>query len=176
MGNARIIDIEKTALLLTSEALDALGDVYSILTFSGVGAGDVRLRTLKDFAERNGKTVRQRIGALKPEGYTRMGAAIRHAVAQMGRTNAGHRLLLIISDGKPNDKDHYQGRFAVEDARQAIAEARAAGVHPFCLTVDRKGSSYLMRIFGPAGHVVLRHPDQLPLALVGVVRQILASG
>jgi nitric oxide reductase NorD protein len=176
VGNARIIDIEKTALLLTSEALDALGDVYSILTFSGVGAGDVRLRTLKDFAERNGKTVRQRIGALKPEGSTRMGAAIRHAVAQMGRTNAGHRLLLIISDGKPNDKDHYQGRFAIEDARQAIAEARAAGVHPFCLTVDCKGSLYLTRIFGPAGHVVLRHPDQLPLALVGVVRQILASG
>ncbi|HYR11531.1 MAG TPA: VWA domain-containing protein [Longimicrobium sp.] len=176
VGSARIIDIEKTALLLTSEALDALGDLYSILTFSGVGAGDVRLRTLKDFGERNGKAVRQRIGALKPEGYTRMGAAIRHAVAQMGRTHAGHRLLLIISDGKPNDKDHYQGRFAIEDARQAIAEARAAGVHPFCLTVDRKGSSYLTRIFGPAGHVVLRHPDQLPLALVGVVRQILASG
>jgi nitric oxide reductase NorD protein len=176
VGSARIIDIEKTALLLTSEALDALGDLYSILTFSGMGAGDVRLRTLKDFGERNGKAVRQRIGALRPEGYTRMGAAIRHAVAQMGRTHAGHRLLLILSDGKPNDNDHYQGRFAIEDARQAIAEARAAGVHPFCLTVDRKGSSYLTRIFGPAGHVVLRHPDQLPMALVGVVRQILASG
>lgn len=176
VGKARIIDIEKIAVLLTSEALDALGDLYSIVTFSGVGAGDVRLRTLKDFGERNGKTVRQRIGALKPEGYTRMGAAIRHAVAQLGRTHAGHRLLLIVSDGKPNDQDHYQGRFAIEDARQAIAEARAAGVHPFCLTVDTKGSSYLTRIFGPAGHVVLRHPDQLPLALVGVIRQILASG
>jgi len=105
-----------------------------------------------------------------------MGAAIRHATAGLGRTHAGHRLLLILSDGKPNDRDHYVGAFAIEDARQAIAEARAAGVHPFCLTVDRKGSSYLTRIFGPAGHVVLRHPDQLPLALVGVVRQILASG
>jgi len=176
VGRSRIIDVEKTALLLTSEALDALGDVYSILTFSGVGAGDVRLRTLKEFTEHNGKPVRQRISALKPEGYTRMGAAIRHAVTQLGRTHAGHRLLLIISDGKPNDKDHYQGRFAIEDARQAIAEARAAGVHPFCLTVDVKGSSYLTRIFGAAGHVVLRHPDQLPLALVGLVRQILASG
>ncbi|WP_420130406.1 nitric oxide reductase activation protein NorD [Longimicrobium sp.] len=176
VGQSRIIDIEKTALLLTSEALDALGDVYSILTFSGVGAGDVRLRTLKDFGEHNGKAVRQRIAALKPEGYTRMGAAIRHAVAQFSRTASGHRLLLILSDGKPNDQDHYQGLFAIEDARQAIAEARAAGVHPFCLTVDRKGSSYLTRIFGASGHVVLRQPDQLPMALVGVVRQILASG
>lgn len=176
VGKARIIDIEKVALLLTSEALDALGDVYSILTFSSLGAGDVRMRTVKDFGERNGKAVRSRIGALRPEGYTRMGAAIRHATAQLARSHAGHRLLLILSDGKPNDRDHYVGGFAIEDARQAIAEARASGVHPFCLTVDRKGSSYLTRIFGPAGHVVLRHPDQLPMALVGVVRQILASG
>jgi nitric oxide reductase NorD protein len=176
VGKARIIDIEKIAVLLTSEALDALGDLYSILTFSSLGADDVRIRTIKDFAERNGRAVRQRIGTLKPEGYTRMGAAIRHATAQLGRTHAGHRLLLILSDGKPNDRDHYQGQFAIEDARQAIAEARAAGVHPFCLTVDVKASGYLTRIFGRAGHVVLRHPDQLPLALVGVVRQILASG
>lgn len=176
VGRARIIDIEKVALLLTSEALDALGDVYSILTFSSVGAQDVRVRTIKDFGERNGRAVRERIGALKPEGYTRMGAAIRHATSLLGRTHAGHRLLLILSDGKPNDRDHYIGGFAIEDARQAIAEARASGVHPFCLTVDRKGSAYLTRIFGASGHVVLRHPDQLPLALVGVVRQILASG
>ncbi len=176
VGKARIIDIEKIALLLTSEALDALGDLYSILTFSSLGAEDVRVRTIKDFGERNGRAVRQRIGALRPEGYTRMGAAIRHAVAQLGRSHGGRRLLLILSDGKPNDRDHYQGRFAIEDARQAIAEARAAGVHPFCLTVDVKGSGYLTRIFGRAGHVVLRHPDQLPMALVGVVRQILASG
>lgn len=176
VGKARIIDVEKVALLLTSEALDALGDVYSILTFSSIGAEDVRIRTVKDFGERNGKAVRARIGALKPEGYTRMGAAIRHATSLLGRTHAGHRLLLMLSDGKPNDRDHYVGAFAVEDARQAIAEARAAGIHPFCLTVDRKASSYLTRIFGPAGHVVLRHPDQLPMALVGVVRQILASG
>jgi nitric oxide reductase NorD protein len=176
VAGARIIDVEKVALLLTSEALDALGDVYSILTFCSVGAGDVRVRTVKDFGERNGRAVRARIGALRPEGYTRMGAAIRHATAWLGRTHAGHRLLLILSDGKPNDQDHYLGRFAIEDARQAIAESRAAGVHPFCITVDVKGSSYLTRIFGAAGHVVLRHPDQLPMALIGLVRQILASG
>lgn len=176
VGRARIIDIEKIALLLTSEALDALGDLYSILTFSSLGAQDVRVRTVKDFGERNGKAVRARIGALRPEGYTRMGAAIRHATAQLARSHGGHRLLLILSDGKPNDRDHYLGRFAIEDARQAIVEARASGVHPFCITVDLKGASYLARIFGAAGHVVLRHPDQLPMALVGVVRQILASG
>lgn len=175
VGNRRIIDIEKVALLLTSEALDALGDLYAILTFSGAGADDVRMRTLKDFGERNGAEVRRRVAALRPERYTRMGAAIRHAAALLARQQAGHRLLLILSDGKPNDQDHYQDRFAVEDARQSIAEARSSGIHPFCITVDRKASSYLTRIFGEAGHVILRSPDQMPLALVKVVRQILAN-
>jgi nitric oxide reductase NorD protein len=175
VGRRRIIDIEKTSLLLTSQALDALGDLYAILSFCSVGPEDVRLRTLKDFGERNGAAVRRRIGALRPEGYTRLGAAMRHATALLARQQAGHRLLLILSDGKPNDQDHYQGRFGVEDSRQAIAEARASGVHPFCITIDRKGGAYLARIFGEPGHVVLGHPDQLPLALVKVVRQILAN-
>jgi nitric oxide reductase NorD protein len=175
VAGMRIIDIEKVAVLLTSEALDALGDLYTVLAFSGVGPGDVRVRTLKDFGERNGGIVRMRIAALEPEGFTRMGAAVRHATALLARQPAGHRLLLILSDGKPNDQDHYQDRYAVEDSRQAILEARAVGVHPFCLTVDRKASGYLARIFGEPGHMILRRADQLPLALVKVVRQILSN-
>jgi nitric oxide reductase NorD protein len=169
----RIIDVEKTAVLLAAEAFDALGDRYAVLSFSGQNAEHVRIRVLKDFAEKNGDEVRARVAALGPEGYTRMGAAIRHGSALLARQGTGHRLLLIVSDGKPNDDDHYQGRFAVEDTRQAIAEARAQGIFPFCLTVDSKASSYLPRIFGKAGHMILTHPEHLPLALVKVVRGLL---
>jgi nitric oxide reductase NorD protein len=171
----RVIDVEKIALLLASEALDALGDLYAILTFSGKGRGNVRMRTIKAFDETNGSLVRQRIGALEPEGYTRAGAAIRHATALLQRQPAAHRLLLIISDGKPNDIDGYEGLSGVEDTRQAIIEARAQGAYPFCLTIDRQGQEYLGRIFGEAGHTVLRNPQQLPMALVKVVKHLLAS-
>ena len=171
----RVIDVEKVALLLASEALDALGDAYSILTFSGKGRSTVRMRTIKAFDETNGSLVRQRIGALEPEGYTRAGAAIRHAAALLERQSAAHRLLLIISDGKPNDVDGYEGLSGVEDTRQAINEARGAGVYPFCLTIDRQGQEYLGRIFGEAGHTVLRNPEQLPMALVKVVKHLLVS-
>ncbi len=171
----RVIDVEKVALLLASEALDALGDLYAILTFSGKGRANVRMRTIKAFEETNGQVVRRRIGALEPEGYTRAGAAIRHAAALLERQPAAHRLLLIISDGKPNDIDGYEGLRGVEDTRQAIIEARAQGVYPFCLTIDRQGQEYLGRIFGEAGHAVLRNPQQLPMALVKVVKHLLAS-
>lgn len=171
----RVIDVEKIALLLASEALDALGDLYAVLTFSGKGRANVRMRTIKAFDETNGAVVRGRIGALEPEGYTRAGAAIRHAAALLEKQPAAHRLLLIISDGKPNDTDHYQGLGGVEDTRQAIIEARGQGVYPFCLTIDRQGQEYLGRIFGEAGHAVLRNPQQLPMALVKVVKHLLAS-
>ena len=171
----RVIDVEKIALLLASEALDALGDLYAILTFSGKGRSNVRMRTIKGFDETNGAVVRRRIGALEPEGYTRAGAAIRHAAALLERQPAAHRLLLIISDGKPNDIDGYEGLSGVEDTRQAIIETRSRGIYPFCLTIDRQGQEYLGRIFGEAGHTVLRNPQQLPMALVKVVKHLLAS-
>jgi nitric oxide reductase NorD protein len=171
----QVIDVEKIALLLAGEALDALGDRYAMLTFSGKGTTSVRLTTIKDFAERNGVSVRRRVSALRPEANTRLGAAIRHATALLDAQPAGHRLLLILSDGKPNDVDEYQGQYGVEDSRQAINEARARDVYPFCLTVDREESSYLQRIFGRAGYAILPHPDQLPMALLKVVRHLLES-
>ena len=125
--------------------------------------------------ERHGDAVRRRIAALEPEANTRLGAAVRHTTALLARQPAGHRLLLIVSDGRPNDIGHYQDRFAVDDSRQAMAEARAAGVHPFCLTVDREQSDYLPRIFGPAGYTIMREPDQLPAALLRGVRELLAG-
>jgi nitric oxide reductase NorD protein len=88
----------------------------------------------------------------------------------LAREPAGHQLLLILSDGRPNDVAGYHEAYGVEDSRQAINEARSNGVFPFCLTIDGEGADYLPRIFGEAGHTILRHPDQLPVALVSVVR------
>jgi nitric oxide reductase NorD protein len=172
-GERRIVDVEKEALLLVCEALDALGDRYNVLAFSGEGPESISVQTVKGFTERNGSAVRRRIAALEPDRYTRLGAALRHATALLCREAAGHRLLLVLSDGKPNDVDLYEGRYGIEDARQAVAEARLQAVHPFCLTVDRHAPTYLPRIFGAGGYSVLRHAERLPQVLVEVVRGLL---
>jgi nitric oxide reductase NorD protein len=165
----KIIDLERLALLLASEALDALGDLYSISAFTGKGPDSVIVMPVKRFDESSGDGTRRRIAALKPGGFTRLGAAVRHCTWQLTRQTAGHRLLLILSDGRPNDYDRYQGTYGIEDSRQAIMEARASGVFPFCLTVDRDASEYLPHIFGTAGHTILRRPEQLPTALLSAV-------
>jgi nitric oxide reductase NorD protein len=171
----RIIDLERIALLLASEALDALGDSYAIHAFSGKSSRNVALTTVKDFSERSGPTTRRRIAGLEPGGFTRLGAALRFATRGLARQSAGHRLLLILSDGRPNDIDEYQSEYGVEDARQAIMEARASGVYPFCITVDRDASEYLPRIFGTTGHTILQRPEQLPRSLLGAVRALIGQ-
>jgi nitric oxide reductase NorD protein len=169
----RIIDLERIALLLASEALDALGDLYAVYAFAGKNSFNVKVTPVKEFGDRSGEAMWRRVDALEPGGFTRLGAAVRHATARLARQSAGHRLLLILSDGRPNDVDRYQGQYGVEDSRQAIMEARASGVYPFCITIDRDASEYLPRIFGAAGHTILQDPEQLPTALLRVVQALI---
>src|SRR5690625_1847211 len=168
----RIIDVEKEALLVCCHALDTLGDPYAIQAFSGEGPHGVDIWPIKSFAERDSAMIQRRIAALEPEEHTRAGAAMRHASLQLSQRPEQHRLLLLLSDGKPNDIDEYEGRYGVEDMRQAVNEASAAGIHCFCLTVDRDAPRYLSAIFGPGQHATLQHPRKLPIALVDVLRQL----
>jgi len=176
LANAhRIIDVEREALLLVAIALQHMGEPYSILAFSGDGPKGVTLSTLKLFSEPHSHEVALRIAALEPQHYTRSGAALRHATAQLMQQPAEHRLLLLLSDGKPNDSDVYEGRYGVEDTRRAVEEARVQGVHPFCLTIDRQAASYLPKIFGHGQYALLSKPAELPTVLLDWMRRLVAG-
>jgi nitric oxide reductase NorD protein len=155
--------------------LGELTDPFSVLSFSGESAAAVTLRTLKSFDEAYGATVASRIAALEPEAYTRAGAALRHASTLLMRQPVRQRLLLLLSDGKPNDIDQYEGRYGIEDMRQAVIEAKLQGIHPFCLTVDRQAASYLPRIFGAGHYALLPKPELLPTALLEWLKQLIVA-
>ncbi|HEX2494531.1 MAG TPA: hypothetical protein VHK24_12205, partial [Steroidobacter sp.] len=127
-SHRRVIDVEREALLLVCLALESLGEPYSVLAFSGEGSAHVTIRSMKRFDERCEHEIALRIAGLEPERYTRAGAAIRHASAALMREPARHRLLLVLSDGKPNDMDEYDGRYGLEDMRQAVIVARLQGI------------------------------------------------
>ena len=170
----RVIDVVRDSLFLFAEALDATGDRFALHGFSSRKRDPVRVHTLKTFEERYGGKVRGRIAAIKPGYYTRMGAAIRHASAMLAAQPAGRRLLLLLTDGKPNDLDKYEGRYGIEDTRQAVLEARRLGLQPFCVTIDAKGNDYLPHLFGNGGYVVIRQPSELPKRLPLLYAQLTA--
>ena len=161
----RIIDVIRESLLLFAEAMSATGDRFGLYGFSSLKRHNVRFNLIKDFSTRYNAQARGRILALKPGYYTRMGAALRQAAHILAEQPASRRLLLLISDGKPNDLDLYDSRYGIEDTRMAIHEARRMGLQPFCVTVDREGGVYLPYIFGPAGFTVIRKPEDLPSRL-----------
>lgn len=171
----RVIDVEREALLLVCIALGALGEPYAAQAFSGDGPQAVSVRTLKRFDEPYGNPVATRIAALEPEQYTRAGAAIRHASATLMRQPAEHRLLLLLSDGKPNDADVYEGRYGVEDMRRAVIEAKLQGIAPFCLTVDRHAAGYLPGVFGVRQYALLAKPSNLPAVLLDWMQRLVVA-
>lgn len=171
----RVIDVEREALLLVSIALQSLGERYAVEAFSGHGPQGVTLRSVKRFDEAFGNDVALRIASLEPEHYTRAGAAIRHASALLMREPAAHRLLLLLSDGKPNDVDEYEGRYGAEDMRQAVVEARLQGLNPFCLTIDRHAASYLPRVFGANQYALLTRPERLPTVLLDWMKRLIVA-
>ncbi len=174
-ADKRIIDVEREALLLVSIALQGLAEPNAILAFSGDGPHGVTMRVVKSFDEAFGPVVARRIAALQPEHYTRAGAALRHATALLMQQPARHRLLLMLSDGKPNDIDAYEGRYGVEDMRQAAVEARLQGVQPFCLTVDRQAAAYLPAVFGAPRYALLPQPALLPAVLLDWMRRLVRT-
>ncbi|WP_374335306.1 nitric oxide reductase activation protein NorD [Leeia sp.] len=166
LGEAgQVIQVIRDSLLLFAEALAATGDPFGLYGFSSLRREEVRFLMLKDFGERHSDLIRGRIQAIRPGYYTRIGAALRQSTQILLQQPARQRLLLLLSDGKPNDLDHYEGRYGVEDTRQAVLEARRAGLIPFCVTVDREAGEYLPHLFGRHGYVVVQDARRLPQVL-----------
>ncbi|WP_315766060.1 MULTISPECIES: nitric oxide reductase activation protein NorD [unclassified Bradyrhizobium] len=168
----RVLDVEKEALLVLAHGLAACGDTNSILTFTSRRRDWVRVETVKGFGEPMSAQVERRIGALRPGYYTRIGAAVRHAAAELSGQPQRKRLLLVLTDGKPNDVDHYEGRFAVEDTRKAVQEARRQGVSVFGVTIDAAAQSYFPTLFGRGGYAIVGNIRRLPAALPAIYRQV----
>ena len=168
----RIIEIEKEGLVLMSEALEAVGDVYSINGFTSEGRRNVKFYIVKDFGERYSDEVESRIGGINYQNNTRLGAAIRHAAARLARQEARTRLLIVLSDGRPYDHDYGDARYAREDTREALRQAKNQGITPFCITIDRESEAELRDLYGEVGYTIIDDVLSLPERMPGIYRRL----
>jgi len=163
----RIIEIEKEGLVLMSEALEAVGDVYSINGFTSEGRRNVKFYVVKDFDEKYSEEIERRIGGITFQNNTRLGAAIRHACTRLLRQEARTKLLIVLTDGRPYDHDYGDARYAREDVREALTEAKMKGITPFCITIDRESEAELKDLYGDVGYTIIDDifslPEKMPL-------------
>jgi hypothetical protein len=171
-----IIDLEKDSIALLMQALEAIGDTYGIYGFSGYGRDGVDFYVVKDLAERFDNRIKRRLDRVTPRHATRMGAAIRHAVSKLAPQAAATKILLLLSDGRPQDRGYSrrgtEKAYAVHDTHMALIESRARGITPFCLTVDKAGHDYLQAMCGDIGYEVLDDIAALPARLPMLYRAL----
>ena len=168
----RIIEIEKEGLVLMSEALEAVGDVYSIAGFTSEGRRNVKYYNVKDFNEKYSDETERRIGGITFQNNTRLGAAIRHAAAKLLKQEARTKILIILTDGRPYDHDYGDARYAREDVREALTEARMNAITPFCITIDRDSEAELKDLYGDVGYTIIDDVLNLPERLPNIYRRL----
>ena len=170
----RIIDLEKESLVLIVEALEAIGDTYGIYGFSGYGRDNVEFHVIKDLGETFGDRTRRRIDKITPIRSTRMGPAIRHTIDKLDHYDAKIKLLILVSDGRPQDhgygRDRTEKEYAVHDTHQSLVEAKQRGITPFLITVDKEGHDYLKEMCDDVGYEVVADIESLPRRLTSLYR------
>jgi nitric oxide reductase NorD protein len=155
------IQCEKEALIILSEALKEVGDAFAVYGFSGDNRDNVDYFRIKNFEEAYGAAVKSKISAIDCRFENRDGTAIRHTLSLLKKREERTKLIILLSDGKPVDKE-YSGHYAIEDTRMALLEAQKAGAETFCITVDKNAADYLPRMYSHSSWVVIDDVNKLP--------------
>jgi len=173
----RVIDIEIESLVVVIEALNALDDDYAVYGFSGQGKDKVDFYKIKDFKDTYSENLKKRISGIEPKQSTRMGTAIRHAYGKLKDIGSDHKLLILLSDGFPQDLDYGENRksreYALNDTMMALIEAAKEGIKTFCITIDQAGNDYLRKMCNPGSYLVIKDIYALPEILPKVVESLM---
>lgn len=197
----RIIDIEKESIVLLIKALESIGDRFGIYGFSGHGRSNIQFYVIKEITEPLNDMVKRRLDRIAPVQGTRMGGAIRHTISKLDAVEAKTKILMVLSDGRPQDYDYGRDpgdleysihsfmewmvmpsldemldrrdkEYAIHDTKQALNEAKQRAIIPFCLSVDRAGHDYLKAMCGDIGYEVVSDIESLPKRLPALYRKL----
>ncbi|MGG7035146.1 MAG: nitric oxide reductase activation protein NorD [Flavobacterium sp.] len=169
-GN-RVIDVEKEVSILFGEILNEFNIDFSIDSFYSKTRNFSTYLTIKDFDE-NWNTAKHKVGAVEPSGYTRIGAALRHAGARLDKRNTKNKWIIVISDGKPNDYDKYEGKYGINDVKQALRELNSRNINSYGLAIEAQAKYYLPQMFGQNHYEILTTPVELLKSLVKLYEKI----
>jgi nitric oxide reductase NorD protein len=174
VSDRRIFDVVRDSTQVLLESFETTSAKLSVGAFYSNTRRDCRFLLAKSFDDST-RVGLERLHAVAPSGYTRIGPAIRHALEVLDGSGARRRLILLLTDAKPTDYDHYEGRYGIEDVRQALREASEQSVHCLTLAVRDKGESYLTQMFGLHGWMLLPDVNALPNHFVSLARDFLRS-
>ena len=171
-NNQHVLSIEQKAVLMFGEVLSQYNISFEVDTFSSRTRNNCSYNHIKTFKENWAKT-RDRIGAIEAEGYTRIGTALRHAGSLIEQQPTQRKWIILLSDGKPNDYDTYEGKYGIEDVKQALRELDKNHINTFSLAIESQAKYYLPQMFGHNNYNILPKTSDLPLAFSKFYKRII---
>jgi nitric oxide reductase NorD protein len=169
-GN-RVIDVEKQVSILFGEILNENNIDFSVQGFYSKTRNFSSYVSLKDFDE-NWDCAKHKIGTIEPSGYTRIGAALRHSGFLLNKRESKNKWVILLSDGKPNDYDKYEGKYGVQDVKQALYELKSKSINSYALAIEAQAKYYLPQMFGQNHYQIITTPVELLKALVKLYEKI----
>ncbi|MCE7992718.1 MAG: VWA domain-containing protein [Roseivirga sp.] len=169
-GN-KVIDVEKQVSIIFGEILNEFNVDFSINGFFSKTRNHATYLTLKGFDE-SWQKAKHKIGAVTPSGYTRIGTALRHSGALLDKRESKNKWVILISDGKPNDYDRYEGKYGINDVKQALRELNQRHINSYALAIEAQAKYYLPQMFGQNHYQILTTPVELLQSMVKLYERI----
>lgn len=159
-----VLETLRTALFCLGETLEAFTHSFGIAGFATDTRRACRYFPIKDL-DGSWQEAIPKLGALRAQGYTRMGPILRHATRILDGRAARKKAILLITDGRPCDYDTYEGHYGIQDIKKAFGEAREKGILAHAFAVDHKAREYFPAMFAPRQFSVIGNPKDLADAI-----------
>ena len=172
--NQKVLDIEKKAILIMGEVLKDYDVHFQVDAFFSKTRNFCTYITLKHFKQKWTSAI-SGIGNIQAQGFTRMGPALRHAKVLLDQVDLKSKWIILLSDGKPTDYDKYEGKYGVEDIKQALKELHQNSINIHAIAIEENSKYYLPQMFGKDRFTILSHSEFLPVCLQNIYRKIAFS-
>ncbi|MCZ8157625.1 MAG: VWA domain-containing protein [Leptospira sp.] len=160
IGGNRILDVERESLLLFSNALESLDIPFEMGAFYSRTRNQCKFLRIKSLKESLQQT-KDRLGALDPIGYTRIGPALRHTGVLLDKVKTKQKWIILLTDAHPNDYDRYEGKYGTEDVHQAVKELKQRGIFVHTLAIGRDEKPVIPKMMREASYQMLADPRGL---------------
>ena len=97
---------------------------------------------------------------------------MRHSGALLDKRNTKNKWVILISNGKPNDYDKYEGNYGINDVKQALRELNERQINSYTLAIEANAKYYLPQMFEQNHYQILTNPLELLQSLVKLYEKI----
>jgi nitric oxide reductase NorD protein len=149
LGKDSVLGMMKQSIGDLAQAFESSPNQLAIMSFFSESRLKCSMKILKDFSETL-EVGHARLSSCKPQGYTRIGVAIRHAISMIKNSTAKKRVIILLTDAKPTDIDRYEGRYGMDDVRKTIDELKSDNLELVVISYSPQQGDRFERMFSNA--------------------------